>query len=73
MKDYSKYKECEFCGKYDMPPSKYWSDRGLIEDRSMVCNGVRTLGPDPFLADIHEDDSDYLMCDGERHDSAMNR
>jgi len=71
MKQYEGFKQCPHCGKYDMPPSRYKSNYGWREDVSMVCDGVQTWGPDPFAEEIHGDDSDYLMCDGERWNSAM--
>ncbi len=54
--------KCKFCG-YNIgePYSKYGG----------FCDGVRTLGPDPFLEEIRGDDTEYMMCSGERHDSAM--
>lgn len=72
MKRYEGFKQCEFCGKYDMPASKYRDYRGgMVTDTSMVCDGVQTLGPDPFAEEIHGDHSDYLMCEGARWEAAM--
>lgn len=75
MKRYEGFKQCEFCGKYDMPPTVMkWKDKFGQRSRidvSMVCDGVQTLGPDPFAEEIHGDHSDYLMCDGARWESAM--
>lgn len=36
-----------------------------------LCNGVDTLGPDPFAEEIHDDSTEYWMCEGERRASAM--
>lgn len=47
--------KCEFCG---MPVPEH-------------CDGVQTLGPDPYQEDINDDDSDYLLCEGQRYESAM--
>jgi len=75
MNDYSKYKKCVFCGKYNMPPSVYPivgpGYRYMRTDYSMVCNGIQTFGPDPFAEEIHGDHTDYLMCEGERYESSM--
>ncbi len=71
MKRYEGFKQCEFCGKYDMPPTKMAAPYHYRMDSSMVCNGVQYLGPDPFAEEIAGDHSDYLMCDGERYESAM--
>lgn len=35
------------------------------------CSGIATWGPDPFRQEIHHDNKDYLMCQGERYESAM--
>ena len=35
------------------------------------CDGVLTLGTDPFAVEIHEDFSEYWGCEGGRFDSAM--
>lgn len=46
---------CEYCG-------------GRVP---LDCDGVQVLGPDPFQEEIRGDYSDYLLCEGERHQSAM--
>jgi len=68
---YTEDEQCQFCGKYDIPPykSKAWGYER--EDYSMVCDGIQTWGPDPFAEEIHGDHSDYFMCDGERWDSGQ--
>lgn len=35
------------------------------------CNGVVTLGPDPFQQEINDDHTEVWMCAGERYESAM--
>jgi hypothetical protein len=39
---------------------------GILE-----CDGIQTMGPDPFAEEIHGDSTNYLMCEGARHNSAM--
>jgi hypothetical protein len=35
------------------------------------CSGEETLGPDPFRQEIHDDNTEVWMCEGERYESAM--
>lgn len=35
------------------------------------CKGIKYWAPSPFAQEIYEDNRDYLMCDGERHEAAM--
>lgn len=35
------------------------------------CDGVMTLGPDPFASEIHEDYTEYWNCEGGRYESMM--
>lgn len=35
------------------------------------CDGILTLGEDPFQSEINEDYTEYWMCQGQRWDSAM--
>ena len=73
MKDYSKYKQCERCGKYDMPDEDcvYMGRFGQRIDHSMQCDGVLTFDVDPFAEEIHGDSTLYWDCEGSRHESAM--
>jgi len=59
---------CENCRKSLVPSEGKWDREWYSE---IECDGILTLGPDPFAEEIHDDHSDYLMCDGERHESAM--
>lgn len=72
MKRYEGFKKCEHCGKYDMPPTRWPGPYSYRLDYSMVCDGIQTMGPDPFGEEIHGDHTEYLMCEGERWDSAQN-
>ncbi|AXH67307.1 hypothetical protein SEA_WOFFORD_137 [Streptomyces phage Wofford] len=71
MKRYEGFKQCERCGKYDMPPTRWPNKYSYRMDYSMVCDGIPTWGPDPFAEEIHGDHSDYFMCDGERYESGQ--
>jgi len=73
MKDYSKYKQCDNCGKYDMPDEDCVYERNGVRryDYSMQCDGVMTMDIDPFALEINGDDTLYWDCQGSRHESAM--
>jgi hypothetical protein len=35
------------------------------------CRGYKYLQVDPFASEIHDDDTLYMMCDGEAYESAQ--
>lgn len=53
---------CECCGR-KIGIFSYGDDE--------FCDGILTLGPNPFAQEIHGDNSDYWMCERSRYDSAM--
>lgn len=59
---------CEFCRKTLVSSEDKWESKWYSE---VTCDGIQYLGPDPFAQEIHNDHSDYMMCDGERFESAM--
>ncbi len=71
MNEYDGYKQCEFCGGYDYPGATYKRKGITYTDTSMVCDGIRTLGSNPFDEEIRGDYTEYLECEGSRYQSAM--
>ncbi|QNN99251.1 hypothetical protein SEA_FAUST_175 [Streptomyces phage Faust] len=59
---------CENCRKFLVPSEGKW-ERDDYADYE--CDGVLTFEPDPFAQEIHDDHTNYWMCDGERYESAM--
>lgn len=67
--------KCKHCTKvlmtqeeqddYMKAPGRRWSE---CYD---LCDGILTLGPDPFQEEIHSDSTEYWQCQGERSASLM--
>lgn len=69
MRDYTGYDQCEFCGKYNAPVHTYVRHGITRYDYSMVCDGIETLGTNPYAEEIHGDYTEYYECEGSRYES----
>lgn len=66
------YPDCPFqCGL----PVMAWEDAKDIWEqtkiRPEICNGEQYMQEDLFAAEIYDDHSLYMLCDGENHNNAM--
>lgn len=50
--------------KFGKPVCSYCGG-GILE-----CDGIQTMGPDPYAQEIHGDNTEMLMCEGQRSISA---
>lgn len=53
---------CKHCG-ISLDAKDHWGN--------LMCDGVLTLGADPYAEEIHGDFSESWDCMGGRHESAM--
>ena len=55
---------CKYCG---------WrlGDPNMAKRSECFCDGILTLGTDPFAEEIHGDYTEVWMCYGARYESAM--
>lgn len=56
---------CDVCEK------KIGTEEEQDKDPYEYCTGILTLGPSPYAQEINDDDTEYLMCEGARYESAM--
>ena len=62
-------KTCPYCGKELISTSDPKYNDNYY--RGCYCNGTQTARIDPYAAEIYNDYSLVIMCDGEEYESSM--